>query len=60
MYTIMENLITNKFYTNKEEALQKLNVFYAFKVLNDDDYTKLMTLTTDKYPETSSTSTTQL
>lgn len=50
MYTIMENLINHTFYTNKEEALKKVNVFYAYKILTDDEYNKLMDLTTQKYP----------
>lgn len=50
MYTIMENLINHTFYTNKEDALQKVNMFYAYKILKDDEYKKLMDLTTQKYP----------
>lgn len=59
MYTIMENLITNTFYSTKDEALKKLNVFYAYKILTDDEYTKLMDLTNQKYPETTTDTTTQ-
>lgn len=50
MYTLMENLINNTFYKTKDEILKKLNTFYAYKVLTDEEYTKLMDLSTEKYP----------
>ncbi|WP_164468660.1 hypothetical protein [Clostridium botulinum] len=49
MNTIMENLINNKFYKTVEEVEKKLNVFFAFNVLIEKDYTKLMQLTEEKY-----------
>lgn len=49
MNTIMENLINNKFYKTVEEVEKKLNVFFAFNVLIEEDYTKLMQLTEEKY-----------
>jgi|GEM_PF-5014562 len=49
MGTIMENLINNKFYSTKEEIEKKLNVFFAFNVIIEADYTKLMQLTESKY-----------
>lgn len=49
MYKIIENLINNKFYKTIEEVEKKLNVFFAFNVLVEDDYTKLMQLTEEKY-----------
>ena len=40
-YDLLQNLISKKFYT--EEAIQnKLNVFYAMNVLNDEEYSNLM------------------
>ncbi|WP_205447649.1 hypothetical protein [Clostridium botulinum] len=49
MYKIMENLIKNKFYKTVEEVEKKLNVFFAFNVVIEEDYTKLMQLTKEKY-----------
>lgn len=51
MYNIMKNLINNKFYTNKDEAISKLSVFSAYKILDDEQYSELMDLTTEKYTE---------
>jgi hypothetical protein len=53
MGSIMENLINNKFYTAKEDVEKKLGVFFAFNVISQDDYTKLMQLAESKYTETS-------
>lgn len=58
MYTIMENLINHTFYTNKEGALQKVNVFYAYEALSEDEFKKLMDLINEKYPETTNESST--
>lgn len=49
MSAIMENLINNKFYTTKKEVESKLSVFFAFNVITEVDYTKLMQLTESKY-----------
>ncbi|WP_252226966.1 hypothetical protein [Clostridium sp. ZBS2] len=49
MNNIMENLINNKFYKTREEVDKKLNVFFAFNVLKEEEYTKLMQLTEEKY-----------
>ena len=51
MAIIMENLINNKFYKTKEEIEKKLNVFFAFNVISEEKYTKLMQLTESKYTE---------
>lgn len=51
MANIMENLITNKFYKTKEEVDKKLNIFFAFNVIEEEEYTKLMQLTESKYTE---------
>lgn len=52
MTKILENLINNKYYSTKEEVGQKLNVFFAFNVLTQEEYTKLMQLVEEKYKET--------
>ncbi|WP_459481943.1 hypothetical protein [Clostridium saccharoperbutylacetonicum] len=53
MGSIMENLINNKFYATKEDVDKKLGVFFAFNVISQDEYTKLMQLAESKYTETS-------
>ncbi|WP_270215621.1 hypothetical protein [Clostridium butyricum] len=52
MTKILENLINNKYYSTKEEVEQKLNVFFAFNVLTQEEYTKLMQLVEEKYKAT--------
>lgn len=52
MTKILENLINNKYYSTKEEVEQKLNVFFAFNVLTQEEYTKLMQLVEEKYKVT--------
>ena len=38
---LLDNLITKKFYKNKEEVNAKLAVFYAVNQINDEEYTTL-------------------
>ena len=38
---LLENLITKKFYKNKEEVNSKLAVFYAVNQITDAEYTDL-------------------
>ena len=38
---LLENLITKKFYKNKEEINDKLAVFYAVNQITDAEYTDL-------------------
>lgn len=52
MTKILENLINNKYYAIKEEVEHKLNVFFAFNVLTQEEYTKLMQLVEEKYKAT--------
>ena len=52
MFKILENLINNKYYATKEEVERKLNVFFAYNVLTEEEYTQLMALTEEKYKET--------
>ena len=49
---ILENLINNKYYATRAEVERKLNVFFAYNVLTEEEYTKLMALTEEKYKET--------
>ena len=52
MFKILENLINNKYYATKAEVERKLNVFFAYNVLTEEEYTQLMALTEEKYKET--------
>ena len=52
MFKILENLINNKYYATRAEVERKLNVFFAYNVLTEEEYTQLMTLTEEKYKET--------
>lgn len=54
MYEIMKNLISNKYYETIEEPLNKLNVFYAFNILTEKEYTELMELANKVYSENES------
>lgn len=51
MSGIMENLINKKYYKTREEVDKKLNVFFAFSVITEEEYTKLMQLSEEKYTE---------
>ena len=52
MFKILENLINNKYYATRVEVERKLNVFFAYNVLTEEEYTQLMALTEEKYKET--------
>lgn len=39
--TLLENLITKKYYENKEDIQRKLDVFYAMSKITDEEYTTL-------------------
>ena len=52
MYKILENLINNKYYATRAEVERKLNVFFAYNILTEEEYTQLMALTEEKYKET--------
>ena len=47
--TLLENLITKKFYENKEEIQNKLDVFYAMSKISDEEYTNLTLKVEDVY-----------
>mgnify|MGYP001779845516 FL=1 len=39
--TLLEKLITKKYYANKEDIENKLNVFYAMNKITDEEYSNL-------------------
>ncbi len=49
MYNLMKNLIVNKFYEAMEEAIKKLNVFFAVDDLSEEQFVELKQLTKEKY-----------
>ena len=48
---LLENLITKKFYKNKEEVNAKLAVFYAVNQITDEEYTTLTLKVEEVYAE---------
>ena len=46
---LLNNLIEKKFYKNKEEIQNKLDVFYAMNKINDEEYTSLTLKVEEKY-----------
>ncbi|GEM_PF-4910231 len=48
---LLENLITKKFYKNKEEVNAKLAVFYAVNQITDAEYTTLTLKVEEVYAE---------
>lgn len=49
MYNVLKKLIEKHFYQTKEEALEKVNVFYACNQLTDEEYAELMALINEVY-----------
>ncbi|HBJ1648892.1 TPA: hypothetical protein LA462_003468 [Clostridium botulinum] len=49
MYNLMKNLIVNKFYEVMEEAVKKLNVFFAVDDLSEEQFVELKQLAKEKY-----------
>ena len=39
--TLLEKLIVEKYYANKEDIENKLNVFYAMSKISDEEYSNL-------------------
>jgi hypothetical protein len=39
--TLLEKLIVKKYYANKEDIGNKLNVFYAMSKISDEEYSNL-------------------
>ena len=48
---LLDNLITKKFYKNKEEINDKLAVFYAVNQITDAEYTDLTLKVEEVYTE---------
>lgn len=46
---LLNNLIEKKFYKNKEEIQNKLDVFYAMSKISDEEYTSLTLKVEEKY-----------
>ena len=40
--TLLEKLIVKKYYANKEDIENKLNVFYAMSKISDEEYSNLI------------------
>lgn len=49
LVNLLNNLIEKKFYENKEEIQNKLDVFYAMSKINDEEYTSLTLKAEEKY-----------
>ena len=46
---LMKNLITKKFYDNKEEAIAKLDVYFAMNRISEEEYAELALLADSVY-----------
>lgn len=49
IYTLMESLISKKYYPTKEEATDKLGVYFAFNMLSAEQMTELALLAEGVY-----------
>lgn len=49
--TLLENLISKKYYTEKTEIQNKLDVFYAMSKITDEEYTTLTLQVEEVYAE---------
>lgn len=47
--TLMTSLISKQFYATKDEAVPKLDVYYAMNRIGEEDYTKLVMLADSAY-----------
>lgn len=48
---LMTNLINKKFYPTKEEAVEKLDVYFAMSRIDETQYAELVMLAEKKYVE---------
>lgn len=46
---LMTNLINKKFYDSKEEAIAKLDVYFAMNRISEEEYAELCLLADEKY-----------
>lgn len=51
MYKIMKKLIAKHYYSTKSEAIEKLDTFYAFGKITDEQYEELCKLCDEVYGE---------
>lgn len=49
IYTLMESLISKKYYLTKEEAMDKLSVYFAFNMIDTEQMTELALLAESVY-----------
>lgn len=49
IYTLMESLISKKYYPTKEEATDKLGVYFAFNMIDVDQMKELSLLAESVY-----------
>lgn len=49
IYTLMSSLITKKYYPTKEEATDKLGVYFAFDMIDAEQMTELALLAETVY-----------
>ena len=47
--TLMTNLITKKYYSTMDEAIQKLDVYFAMSRITEEEYSELVLLATETY-----------
>lgn len=48
---LMENLINKKFYDTKDEAIAKLDVYFAMNRISEEEYATLALLAEEVYAE---------
>lgn len=48
---LMTNLISKKFYATKEDAIEKLDVYFAMSRIDENQYAELVMLAEEKYAE---------
>ena len=48
---LMTNLINKKIYATKEEAVEKLDVYFAMSRIDETQYAELVMLAEEKYAE---------
>lgn len=49
IYTLMESLISKKYYATKEEVMDKLSVYFAFNMIDTAQMTELALLAEGVY-----------
>ena len=48
---MMTNLINKKFYDGKDEAIEKLDVYFAMNPISEEEYMDLVMLAEEMYPD---------